>query len=324
MKIFVCAPENGISGGPELSHQLCSTLKNNGYEAEIYYYNNMGNVVDTEAPAEFRQYNTCHATKFEDINCEDSIVVLNETSIPLKDILDKCHIVIWWMSVDNYLKAYDSLITDNQDCFGLAGCKEILHLSQSEYSTQFLEKDMHIDKSDIYYLSDYLNDAFFSTPPIPDDMRLNQILYNPRKGFHKIQPLITENPDFKWIPIIGMEKSTIAMLMKFSKLYIDFGNHPGKDRIPREAVISGMCILTNREGSAANDVDIPIKDCYKYKDVDSSHQEIRDMISDIFSNYHYHSQNFEEYRNIIRSEKEAFNTDVEKVFKRLFERINSK
>jgi len=42
------------------------------------------------------------------------------------------------------------------------------------------------------------------------------------------------------------------------KLYVDFGKHPGKDRMPREAAVHGCCIITGRRGAAGNPFDIPI------------------------------------------------------------------
>ena len=39
---------------------------------------------------------------------------------------------------------------------------------------------------------------------------------------------------------------------------MDFGFHPGQDRLPREAALLKNCIITNREGSAAFYKDVPI------------------------------------------------------------------
>ena len=68
---------------------------------------------------------------------------------------------------------------------------------------------------------------------------------------------------FNFIPIQGMSSIEVANLLESAKIYIDFGNHPGKDRLPREAVLSGCCIITNSKGSAKNSVDICISKKYK-------------------------------------------------------------
>ena len=36
------------------------------------------------------------------------------------------------------------------------------------------------------------------------------------------------------------------------------------NRIPREAAMCGCCVITNRNGSAANNVDVQIADKYKF------------------------------------------------------------
>jgi len=103
--------------------------------------------------------------------------------------------------------------------------------------------------------------------------------------------------------------------LRKSKLYIDFGNHPGKDRFPREAVASGCCIITGKKGAARNEIDIPIKDCYKFNDIQSEIPEIVKKINYIMSNYNSCICDFNSYKEIIKMEKEIFNSDVESIFK---------
>lgn len=42
----------------------------------------------------------------------------------------------------------------------------------------------------------------------------------------------------------------VQAMLKKSKVYIDFGGHPGMEHIPREAALAGRIIVTNRAGSA--------------------------------------------------------------------------
>lgn len=51
--------------------------------------------------------------------------------------------------------------------------------------------------------------------------------------------------------------------MDESMIYIDFGEHPGKDRIPREAAMRDLIVITGRDGAAVNDVDVSIPKKYK-------------------------------------------------------------
>ena len=116
------------------------------------------------------------------------------------------------------------------------------------------------------------------------------------------------------MPLAGLTPSQLLNLMCSSKLYIDFGHHPGKDRMPREAVILGCCLITGFSGSAGNSYDIPVsrfkldpnnKDFYSNLDL---------LISDIFNNFDSVSLEFNDYRNSIASEKITFQKQVADIF----------
>ena len=104
----------------------------------------------------------------------------------------------------------------------------------------------------------------------------------------------------------------IENLMRSSKLYIDFGNHPGKDRMPREAAICGCCIITGKRGAAANDVDIKIPSQYKISDSDIS--LIADRIKYVLKNYEDLTSDFDSYRDKIRHEEAVFDAEIKRIF----------
>ena len=70
-------------------------------------------------------------------------------------------------------------------------------------------------------------------------------------------------PDFHFFPLAGFNREQLATKFLESKLYIDFGHHPGKDRLPREAGIHGCCVITGLYGSASNAFDVNIPPAYK-------------------------------------------------------------
>ena len=88
--------------------------------------------------------------------------------------------------------------------------------------------------------------------------------------------------------------------------------------MPREAVMADCCIITGRRGSANNGVDVPIPQKYKFDDsklVDNS--MFREIVSDIFSDYHKNVLNFIKYKDIIKNEQIIFKNQVSKIFKKL-------
>jgi glycosyltransferase involved in cell wall biosynthesis len=111
-----------------------------------------------------------------------------------------------------------------------------------------------------------------------------------------------------------MTPAQVGEHLRMAKVYIDFGNHPGKDRIPREAALSGCCVITGRNGSAAYQKDVPIPENYKFYDGIKQADEIIEMIRSIFNNYEKVNIDFDSYRTIIRKEKETFTKDVKNIF----------
>ncbi|PRR81497.1 hypothetical protein CLLU_31270 [Clostridium luticellarii] len=114
-----------------------------------------------------------------------------------------------------------------------------------------------------------------------------------------------------------MNVNEIKQLLRKGKVYIDFGNHPGKDRFPREAAISGCCIITGKRGAAKFYEDIPISSKYKFNDNIANIDKIINSIKLCLNNYDNEIKNFQEYRNIIINEKEKFEKDLLNIFKKV-------
>lgn len=107
-----------------------------------------------------------------------------------------------------------------------------------------------------------------------------------------------------------MTAEEVHALLCRAKCYIDFGNHPGQDRIPREAAAAGCCVITDRRGSAANDMDVPIPTTYKFDDVPQAIPAILSCIRDCLADYEGHTRDFDSYRAMIAGQKEQFRRDV--------------
>ena len=111
-----------------------------------------------------------------------------------------------------------------------------------------------------------------------------------------------------------MSRTQMIETLQRAKVYIDFGNHPGKDRIPREAAILGCCVITGKRGSAAFYEDVPISDEYKFDDKDENIYRIIHRVRDCLENYAERDKDFEHYRRVIRDEPSKFIADLRKIF----------
>ena len=117
-----------------------------------------------------------------------------------------------------------------------------------------------------------------------------------------------------WVPIVNMTNEEVVDLLKTSKVYIDFGNHPGKDRFPREAAYCGCCNITGKTGSANYFEDVKIKDSYKFDDLEKSIPSIIRTIESCLEDFEKHQKEFDVYRSMIKDEKSSFEKDVRKIF----------
>lgn len=127
-----------------------------------------------------------------------------------------------------------------------------------------------------------------------------------------LRPLIKLCDFVIWKPIIGMTEEEVVLNMQIAKVYVDFGSHPGKDRIPREAAACGLCVITNKKGSAGFYDDVPIDEKYKFGDP-IDYEKAAALLKDIINNYGSHFHAFDNYRDVIRSEKQKFEDDVKKL-----------
>lgn len=322
-KVYILCPGSVQTGGPELAHQFASTLISFGVQAYMFYYVLVGNHFNKEDPVHdvYKKYHVPYVFKIEDK--PHNIVIVPETVTEPFCIFKKIRRVIWWMSIDNYLENTLLIINEclkaplskpmrNYFTFYNAD-KDIEHFVQSEYARLFLKLN-GVPDSKIYIVEDYLNQTFLSRATQVDLSRKeNLVVFNPKKGFEITSVLIKFAPDINWRPIQNMTPAQVQELLAQAKVYIDFGNHPGKDRIPREAAISGCVVIVGKRGAAANDVDINIPDEFKF-DMQATPRNIIKKIHEVFENFPAAHEKQAAYRARILDDKNRFTNEVTKAF----------
>jgi hypothetical protein len=82
---------------------------------------------------------------------------------------------------------------------------------------------------------------------------------------------------------------------------MDFGPHPGMDRLPREAAMADCIVITNREGAAFYKEDIPIPSQYKIGDFDA--ERIHGLLKKSVEEYEEKKADFDSYREWIAGQK---------------------
>lgn len=335
-KVFVHCPAGSITGGAELLHQIVSILRDNLIDAYIVYHGNSPHTL----PDDYSDYNIKITERV--IDEPQNIEVIYEGRFDLVRNNNKIQKLLWWLSVDhfficslpflsirdiakysNYLaiktliKRISKLIIkrDHKYFFNPITLKELRELKslngyQSEYAQNFLQ-----------------NNGFKELMPLKDFININHkfedvdlfqkkdiVLYNPKKGYNFTKKLIASAPDIKWVPLIGMNRDQLINTIREAKVYIDFGYHPGKDRLPRECAINGCCIITGLRGSAGFFEDVMVTQDYKFKDTASEIPRAIKKIRWIFDNYPKALDDFDIYRKAIMREKSEFENQIAILF----------
>lgn len=326
---YILAPSNSVTGGQECLHQLSDSLNKLGKNAFIVYYPDPFSPI----PEVYKKYRIHVVSEILDV--ETNTIILHESQFDRLFDFKKAKILFWWLSVDNFFKSsmrYLSImdyfihkpkylfkaiavklyyllyrrknILIRQLSISELKVKSSVHLCQSVYAEDFLKKNGYYN---LYQLNDYVNSEFKISD---NNERENIILYNPKKGYEFQKYLIQKFSYYSWVPIINMNYSQISSLMNRAKVYVDFGNHPGRDKIPREAVAAGLCILTGIKGSAFYYGDIPIPNEYKFDQNNFDSKKFKSTLDRLLEDHSGQYQIFENYRKIVLNSESFFNDQL--------------
>ena len=341
-KIYFAVPANARTAGPELIHQIVSYFRKRfNFDAFIYPI-----PVDhpTPVPKDFEFYNNPVSYSIEDN--KNNILIVPEIYLTVQVLKKFKNIrkVIWWLSIDNYLinrfmmqKRFFYLllrmVNKLFEKFGKTSIIDTNEIALDYYKNyNFSEDDLikqalvnlcsakHVENylgsvglNNVIYISELLNEDFLKIET-DTSLKENIIAYNPAKGVGFTRRIIESAKHLNFVPIQNMSRTEVIKQLQKAKVYIDFGNHPGRDRLPREAASLKCCVITNRRGGARLKEDMTIPEDYKFDSIEDNIPLIVKKIEDCLNNYNEAIANFEEYRKSIREEPARFLEDAGKVF----------
>jgi len=292
-KVYILCPANVGTGGTESLHQLALQLITFGVETYMLYAVRVGEHFDVENPVDdaLKKYHVPYAFELDD--SPRNVVIAPETmnNIGLYAVR-KCRRVLWWMSVDNYFENIIKIVREHAKAplaaplpkiFFFEKIVDVEQWGQSEYVRQFLRLN---GVKKIRTVETHMSQIFLGrAAQIDFDVKKNIVAYNPRKGFDVTERLIDSARDIDWRPIEGMTPVQVWKLLASAKVYIDFGHFPGRERLPREAALSGCVVITGRRGAAANDVDINIPAEFKFDERTTNPSQVVDKIREVFEDF---------------------------------------
>ena len=309
MKYIIFCPDS-YTGGPFALLQLNNAINSLGETSEIVFANLVSgetyNPDNQSLEIKYKRipnlnidglpYNLCYKYNKNDVTIIPEI--FHEIIIKLAKAGFKNRI-FWWLSWDNGPISYLNKFEYEHHL------KNSKHIFQSRYAQK--EAERYGYKGSI--VSDY---TFFDNSKINKKYEKTiDVCYFPRKavGAEKIINQLKSNFIVKEIDGL-MHNQVLEILMK-SKFFIDFGPLPGKDRIPREAVLYDCIPILRNIGAARYLEDFNIS---KYLKLDlntfTNPKLLYEMLLKLDSNRELILKELINFKNIVINEHKVFDLQV--------------
>lgn len=324
--IYIYCEANLMTGGPEALHQLRYYLELSGFNAYMVYTNKKKGIGAT--PERYYQYfpsGIKEVNEDEIIDSHNNCIITSESSTCRLRRTKYTQKVIWWLSVvnrdTNWMDSVFSVKTRLARIVKICSFwntdrrpyprKKAMNLCASKFAYSFVTDKLKLPAA---YLIEPISKEFLDMGrgKINGIVRKNVVAYNPSKP-SKVMKLLLARNNFDFLPIKGMTPCEIAEAFRKIKLYIDFGNFPGPERMPKEAVYNGCNILVGKHNAAVNDFDIAIPNSYKMDDAESI-DNIEKKIQEMLDNYEKESIDFEHFRNQIQNLEPNFIKSIKQRF----------
>jgi hypothetical protein len=162
-------------------------------------------------------------------------------------------------------------------------------------------------------LTDFLPEKVFTAGPVAG--RLSAAAYNTKRVSEPLRRLISEAGRRSWLPLENLEQAVLAEVLQEVRLYVDFGPHPGRDRIPREAALCGAVVITGRQGAAGFAEDVPLPDRFRLDErrADFQRETLRLIDELLYSDTAFRDASAQQapYRDWIGQNKDTFMAEVD-------------
>lgn len=289
MKTYLFCPRVK-TGGPENMHQMCDYLNSIGYETYIYYFPNSK---EDYTPV-YEGFQHLRIAESVDDSTQTLVIIPEIHSITkIRNILKESVIAIWWLSFTN--ACMFNMLRENL-------VHDAVHLFHSYYEYAMIRPLLH-PGTRWFFATECIHDDFLQLNP--DDYvekKENIIAVNGTKD--RMTPVICQMLKLPYINLRGLPREKVLEALQKCKLYVDFGFHPGKDHLPREAAMCGCVVVTNKSGSAAYDEDVPIREKVTFE------KDLLQLIPSLLENYKEAYDGQKNYREMIQDEKHVFHENA--------------
>ena len=318
-KVYIFCAGGVRSDSIELCHRLCSQLIRLEVDAKMVYVPVTENF-DPDNPINpaYEAFRVPYTYDVDDVS--QNILIVPETLTSFLYSVKNIRRVIWWLSVDNFfrdiaLKAvshFDNLLAlPMAKFFCFQKCDEdIEHWTQSEYAKKFLRVNKVPDEK-VYYIGDCISPTLVKmNDEIDFDKKKDTVVYNTLTSV-KIMPKLQERmKDVNFVAIQNVDAKDAPKLLAESKVYVDFGDFPSKEMMPRRAAMLGCVVVTGKRGAAGNNIDVNILPEFKFGDTDEDLPRIEKKIREILKDFKDAYSRQRPFRDKILGEKRNFERNI--------------
>ena len=329
-KIYICCPDQLVTGGPEALHQLRWYLERLGYSAYLVYSTSE----HTACPPRYEKY-APKVVSWRDIEDDArNILIAVESETTFLRYFHNLRPCIWFLSFGyadlkksralivckNIIKFFIRVLTLGKkkfvyNRFPVFRRSGILYLCGSKYAYEELKK-RRVEQVEM--LVEPISLEFLQRGPAKNltaEGREDTVLYNPAKP-SRIMKKLLRRKDIVFRPLRGYSPEQLIDLYRHSKLYVDFGEFGGPERIPKESVYNGTCLLVGKRNAAVNDFDVAIPEAYKIKKFNDE-EIVAAAIKELLASYDAKIGEFAPFRAKIDGLEEEFMRKIEQIFVRV-------
>lgn len=328
-KIYIFCPYGLTTGGPEALHQLRYYMEQMGYDAYLVY----DFTGKTDFPARYAEYAPRVLPCLQTEDAERNILIVPEVNLGIAGEYRHIRKCVWFLSwgyfrqqqrrafshaCKNAAKRILNAFSRGERryhpvSFPAKIGRDILCCCGSVYAREHVLSDLGAERAEL--LVEPISLDFLSAgvaPNLTSEGRSDTVLYNPAKPSAVMQALLARG-DISFCPLKGYTPQELIALYRRSKLYIDFGWFGGPERIPKESVYNGTCLLVGRRNAAENAFDVAIPEQFKVADYENA-ELIAQKIRDILQNYDKYIGMFAAYRAQIGGLEANFRKQIAEIF----------
>jgi hypothetical protein len=361
MVIYIVAPARVYTGGPTALFQLCRELRANGIDAVMAFYGDvsmdpvhpnykkyhcpwvaLNSVKDDE-----NSILIVPETALDKIHCfrkakriiywlavDNYVLSLYKPSkidfilYIARNYLFDLHNIVNAFATKNTQVYYNAFaakyVKSLIDSGKISIPKADLHIAQSMYAKEFLLSH-GINKNDIILLREPLEEEFLGIArKVKCDIKSNVIAWNSRKAYPVALKLanILRKRGYIVLELKNVGKERMIKILLKSKVFIDVGIHPGRDRPPREATALDNITIVNNHGGCYRYEDCMVPTEFKwncYFDCNTNYNKHAEDIEHYLENYEYYIKQFQIAKQFVLSEPYVYQNDVKYIIKRLHE-----